>query len=66
MRARIGVYTTHLSAAELEEAHLALVPDIAAAVGAELDALGPDARVCVLPEGPQTIPFLEPVEATRP
>jgi nickel-dependent lactate racemase len=66
LRARIGMYTTHLSAAELAQAHLALVPDITAAVRAELDTLGPDARVCVLPEGPQTIPFLEPAEATRP
>jgi len=23
-----------------------------------LDAAGPDARVCVLPEGPQTIPYV--------
>ena len=23
-------------------------------------AAGPDARVCVLPEGPQTIPYLDP------
>jgi hypothetical protein len=34
------------------------VPDIAAAVTAELEAAGPGARVCVLPEGPQTIPFV--------
>jgi nickel-dependent lactate racemase len=65
LQARIGVHTTHLSAADLAQAHLALVPDIAAAVRAELDAVGPDARVCVLPEGPQTIPFLQPAEAAR-
>jgi hypothetical protein len=59
------VHTTHLSVADLAQAHLALVPDIAAAVRAELDAVGPDARVCVLPEGPQTIPFLQPAEAAR-
>jgi hypothetical protein len=34
------------------------VPDIAAAVHAELAAAGPQARACVLPEGPQTIPFV--------
>jgi hypothetical protein len=27
-------------------------------VAAELAAAGPQARVCVLPEGPQTIPFV--------
>jgi len=37
---------------------LSAVPDIAAAVAAELAAAGPGARVCVLPEGPQTIPFV--------
>ena len=60
LRARIGVHTTYLSAADLAQAHLHLVPDIAAAVREELDAVGPGARVCVLPEGPQTIPFVEP------
>jgi lactate racemase len=63
LRARIGVYTTYLSATELEQAHLSYVPDIGAAVRDELAAAGPDARVCVLPEGPQTIPFVEPITA---
>jgi nickel-dependent lactate racemase len=62
LRARVGVHTTHLSSPELAQAHLHLVPDIAAAVRDELAAAGPDARVCVLPEGPQTIPFVEHVE----
>lgn len=42
---------------DLCSAHLSAVPDIAAAAAAELAAIGPQARVCVLPEGPQTIPF---------
>ena len=60
LRARIGLHTTHLSASDLESAHLHLVPDVAAAVRAELASVGPQARVCVLPEGPQTIPFVAP------
>jgi lactate racemase len=44
--------------AEIEAAHLRPVPDVEAVVLAELDARGPDARVCVLPEGPQTIPYV--------
>ena len=52
--ARVGVYSDHLSADDLRSAHLGKVEDIAAAIAAE----GPGARVCVLPEGPQTIPFL--------
>jgi hypothetical protein len=33
-------------------------PDIAAAVRDRLQALGPEARVAVLPQGPLTIPYL--------
>jgi nickel-dependent lactate racemase len=66
MRARVGVHTSHLSEGELRSAHLQLVPDIAAAVRAELHAQGPDSRVCVLPEGPQTIPYVrQPVGSAR-
>ena len=57
-RARVGMYTTSLSDSELRTAHLFLVPDVGDAVRAELARLGPDARVCVLPEGPQTIPYV--------
>jgi lactate racemase len=56
--ARVGVHTTGLSGDDLRTAHLFPVPDIAAAVEAELAARGPSARVCVLPDGPQTIPYL--------
>src|SRR5581483_5469270 len=57
-RARIGVHAAGLTPAELVEAHLIPVADIGAAVRAELDAAGSAARVCVLPEGPQTIPYV--------
>ena len=63
-RARVGLHTTNLSDADLATAHLFLVEDIGAAVQAELDRVGPDARVCVLPEGPQTIPYLAEETAT--
>lgn len=57
-RARVGIYTASLTDEDLRSAHLFLVPDISAAVSGELARLGPDARVCVIPEGPQTIPFV--------
>jgi lactate racemase len=57
-KARVGVHTEGLTDADLRTAHLFAVPDIAAAVAAELGARGPEARVCVLPEGPQTIPYV--------
>lgn len=65
-RARVGVYTSGLTDAQLRTAHLFAVPDIAAAVHAELARKGPDASVCVLPEGPQTIPYLAVEQAIQP
>lgn len=56
--ARVGMHTTFLSDEQLRTAHLYLVEDIAQAVADELEAIGPQGRVCVLPEGPQTIPYL--------
>jgi len=56
--ARVGVHSDYLDDAALRSAHLFAVPDISAAIAAELAAVGPDARVCVLPEGPQTIPYV--------
>ncbi len=59
-RARVGVYTSGLSEADLRSAHLFPVADIAATVH---EALAGGGRVCVLPEGPQTIPFVAAVPA---
>ena len=57
-RARIALYADGLSDSEIREAHLEPTRDIAALVRAELAARGEGARVCVLPEGPQTIAYL--------
>jgi nickel-dependent lactate racemase len=65
-RARVGVHASGLTDADLRSAHLFAVPDVAAAVAAELAAAGPEARVCVLPEGPQTIPFVHAEVAGSP
>ncbi|MEU4411455.1 nickel-dependent lactate racemase [Streptosporangium sp. NPDC023963] len=56
--ARVVMHTSHLSDADLATAHLEQTGDIAATVTEALAAAGPGARVCVLPEGPQTIPYL--------
>src|SRR4051794_4537935 len=55
---RVVVHTSHLSDAELAGAYLAQTADIGATVAEEAGRLGPGARVCVLPEGPQTIPYV--------
>ena len=57
-RARVIMHTSYLSDQALEAAHLEQTHDIGATVRGLLDAAGPDARVCVLPEGPQTIPYV--------
>jgi nickel-dependent lactate racemase len=57
-RARVVMHTSYLSDHALAAAHLEQTADIAGTVAEALAAAGPDARVCVLPEGPQTIPYL--------
>jgi nickel-dependent lactate racemase len=58
-RARVIMHTSYLSDADLAAAHLEQTADISATVAGLLAAAGPDARVCVLPEGPQTIPYVQ-------
>jgi nickel-dependent lactate racemase len=58
-RARVLVHTGGLTAAELATAHLEPAGDVSATVRDQLDRLGPAGTLCVLPEGPQTIPYVE-------
>jgi nickel-dependent lactate racemase len=57
-RSRVIVHTSYLSDAELAEAHLEQTADVEATVRRLLDDAGADARVCVLPFGPLTVPYL--------
>lgn len=56
--ARVVMYTSYLSDDALATAHLEQTDDIGRTVKEALAAAGPNARVCVLPEGPQTIPYV--------
>jgi nickel-dependent lactate racemase len=58
VQADVVVRSDYLDAGALRSAHLGHTDDVAATVEAALAAAGPDARVCVLPEGPQTIPYV--------
>ncbi len=60
---RVVMHTSYLSDADLATAHLEQTADISATVADALAAAGPGARLCVLPEGPQTIPYLEPARS---
>jgi len=57
-QARVGVHCAGISADDLRAGHLEAVDDIGGYVSDELARRGPGASCCVLPEGPQTIPYL--------
>jgi hypothetical protein len=55
-RARVVVSTSYLSDSQLAEAHLEQTHDVTRTVA---DA-GPQARICALPHGPMTVPYIAP------
>lgn len=57
-RATVLLKTDGLTDDQVRSAHLTPIADVADATRDALARVGPDARVCVLPEGPQTIPYL--------
>jgi nickel-dependent lactate racemase len=57
LKARVGLLS-ELSADDVRRAHLEPIEDVGRAVAAELERIGSDAPVAVLPEGPQTIPYV--------
>ena len=57
-KATVKLKSSFLSPDEVRSAHLEPIEDLDVAVAEALASHGPDARICVLPEGPQTIPFV--------
>lgn len=57
MKARVALYS-ELPAEAVRRAHLEPITDIPACVTQELQRIGEDAPIAVLPEGPMTIPYL--------
>jgi lactate racemase len=57
LRARVGLLS-ELPPADVRRAYLEPIEDVGMAVAAELERIGHDAPVAVLPEGPQTIPYV--------
>jgi nickel-dependent lactate racemase len=57
LKARVGL-RSELADEDVRRAHLEPIADVGAAVARELSHLGRDAPVAVLPEGPQTIPYV--------
>ncbi|MDR1316491.1 MAG: nickel-dependent lactate racemase [Spirochaetales bacterium] len=58
-KADIYVYTTGLSEEQISGAHLKYCTSVDSAARDILAGAGKNAQVCVLPEGPQTIPYYE-------
>ncbi|WP_047865789.1 nickel-dependent lactate racemase [Rubrobacter aplysinae] len=57
-KARVLVYSDFLEEDRLEAAHLQKTWNVGETVREALDEAGPGSRLCVLPEGPQTVPYL--------
>ena len=57
-KAEVHLYSGHLSDGQIRAAHLEPCRSIEATVAGLLRRFGPGASICVLPEGPQTIPYL--------
>jgi len=57
-KARVHLKTSGLSEPQVRAAHLKPIGDVAAAAERLLVEYGPQARLAVLPQGPQTIPYL--------
>ena len=58
MRASVYLKSGHLSPEQVRQAHLSPIDSIEDTVADALRESGSGARVCVLPEGPQTIPYV--------
>src|SRR5262245_15531769 len=57
-KARVLVKTSGLSDGEIRAAHFDPIDEVGPAIRQALAAAGPHATLCVLPQGPQTIPYL--------
>ena len=57
-RARVLLKSSYLEPHQVSAAHLESVDDVAVAASEALREYGPSARICALPEGPQTIPYV--------
>jgi len=58
MKSKVLVKNSFIADHQIRAAHFEPVDDIGKSVSAALNAAGPEATLCVLPRGPQTIPYL--------
>ena len=60
LKAQVYVHSDHLSPEQIRSALLTPAPSIAGLIRSLIERFGPLARICILPEGPVTIPFITP------
>jgi lactate racemase len=60
LHARVGLHASGLDDATIASCGLRPIADVGDAVRRELRSKGADARACVLPSGPETIPYIAP------
>ena len=58
LKSRVLVKADGLTDDQIRAAHFEPIQNIAAAVKDALQKAGPGSKLCVLPQGPQTIPYL--------
>ena len=58
MKAEVHMKSTYLDAKTVERAMLQLCTSVEATVATLLERYGSEATICVLPEGPMTIPYV--------
>ena len=59
IKANVYLKSSHLTPEQVRAAHLEPIEDIGETVEEVLTEYGDSSRLCVLPQGPQTIPYLE-------
>jgi lactate racemase len=64
LHAKVYVFSHGLSDDQIRQAHLTPCRDIAQTLAHLSREYGPEPRICVLPDGPQTIPYLRQPAAT--
>ncbi len=59
LKANVYLKSDYLTPDQVRSAHIRPVADLQATVDEVIDSYGPDATVCVLPQGPQTIAYVD-------
>ena len=58
LKAKVLLKSDYLRADQVRAAHFEPIDDVSSAIHQALRHAGPDATLCVLPQGPQTIPYI--------